>query len=71
MSAGDVGAAAFALPAGYRPRQRQLFVVLTYPDTVGRLEVSPATGEVILTAGHSGWVSLSGLSFFAAESQNL
>jgi len=67
MSAGTVGATAFVLPGGFRPRQRQLFVVLTYPDTVGRLEVSLATGEVILVTGHSGWVSLSGLSFFAAD----
>jgi hypothetical protein len=68
MSGGVVGAAAFSLPVGFRPRQPQLFAALSYPGTVARVEVAPATGHVTLAAGSTVWVSLSGLSFFAAVS---
>lgn len=61
---GTLGPAArvFDLPAGYRPTGREVHSV--YLDTgLGRVDIQ-TDGKVSVITGSSGWVSLSGITFF-------
>ncbi len=56
------GGAIFTLPIDYRPNFRQLFVVSTYPNAYGRVDIL-SSGEVILEQGNPSWVSLDSITF--------
>lgn len=61
IKSGTVNAIIFNLPAGYRPANRKMLVVIT--DTgVGRLDILN-DGNVYLISGGNGYVNLDGLSF--------
>jgi hypothetical protein len=61
---GKIGYHAFDLPAGYRPAYKELFVVNTHPDVVGRVVVQP-DGKVLIRVGDPKWISLDGIQFRA------
>lgn len=61
---GSVGDPAFNLPAGYRPRARQILSSVSSGDTAFRIDVL-ATGDVIPMSGTNTYISLSGLSYRA------
>ncbi|MEZ4453502.1 MAG: hypothetical protein R3B09_28840 [Nannocystaceae bacterium] len=52
----------FVLPGGYRPSYRQLFVVCTAENVVGRVDINP-DGRVIPVSVNNAWVSLDSISF--------
>lgn len=52
----------FTLPADHRPAYRNIFPVLSYPNELGRIEITP-TGEVLPVVGNNGFISLTGVSF--------
>jgi hypothetical protein len=49
IKSGVIGSAAFILPAGFRPKERELFATISN-FAIGRLDVFP-TGEVTPTIG--------------------
>ena len=52
------------LPSGWRPAKRNIFTVTSDANTLGRLDVLP-DGKIIFVNGNSGYISLSGISFYA------
>jgi carbonic anhydrase/acetyltransferase-like protein (isoleucine patch superfamily) len=61
MSSGTVGAPAFILPQGFRPKARMVFTCIN--DTgVSRVDIY-ANGEVVVSSGTTVFVSLSGIKF--------
>lgn len=62
---GLVRRAAFRLPSGYRPEYQQTLPIITHSNTIGRIDVL-TTGEVMITDGSNGYVSLAGLVFASA-----
>jgi hypothetical protein len=68
VKSGEVGgnATIFTLPAGYRPKKRELRIVCTNADTSGRVDIE-TNGRVIPQGNiNSVWVSLDGITFRAA-----
>ncbi len=63
---GTMGTSIFTLPAGYRPANRELLVVMTNSNVAGRCDVL-ADGNVVPLAGSNVWFSLDGISFRAAQ----
>lgn len=62
---GTLGSTIFTLPASYRPKLREVFIVITgAADQIGRVDVA-ADGSVIHVSGAVGYVQLSGISFRA------
>jgi hypothetical protein len=55
----------FTLPEGYRPPYRQLHVVCTNVNEVGRIDVL-SDGSVTMISGNFGWISLDSISFRAS-----
>ncbi len=65
VKSGGSGTTIFTLPAGYRPKNREQFAVVT--DTgIGAVDVT-GTGDVIHISGGTGSVNLSGISFRAFQ----
>lgn len=58
---GTIGTTIFTLPAGYRPTNGHLFVVISN-GAIGRVDIAP-TGNVVATAGNNTYLSLSGINF--------
>lgn len=61
---GTVGAGTpiFTLPVGFRPLAYEIFVILTYNNVAGRLNVG-ADGTVACETGNTNFVSLGGVRF--------
>jgi type II secretory pathway pseudopilin PulG len=55
------------LPPGYRPSEDLIFQTTTTPNVASRVDVSPA-GNIILSVGSTGWVSLDGIKFIPSTS---
>ncbi|MBE9217559.1 hypothetical protein [Dolichospermum flos-aquae] len=55
----------FTLPLGYRPAFRELQAVVTWNNTIGRLDIQ-TNGEVLMNMGNNAWFSLDGVTFRAA-----
>jgi hypothetical protein len=64
VKTGTIGSIIFNLPAGYRPEHRELMVVQTNPNTVGRCDVD-TSGNIIAFSGNNAWFSLDGITFRA------
>ena len=54
----------FTLPSGYRPSKERMFPCISSasPDRALRVDIQ-ADGDVIVDSTHSGWVSISNISF--------
>ena len=66
ISSGTVNAAAFTLPAGYRPEWRILCAAVSN-FALGRVDVF-ANGDVMpVSPSNNAWVSLDGVSFVAVQ----
>ena len=61
IASGTMSAAAFTLPAGYRPTQQWLFGTISN-SSIGRVDVTTA-GVVMPSLGSNAWYALDGLSF--------
>lgn len=62
IALGTVGAAAFTLPAGYRPGIAVMFGTISN-STIGRIDINILGQVVPLSPSSNVWVSLNGLSF--------
>lgn len=62
VSSGVIGQVIFVLPAAYRPSLSHIFAVVTN-NTIGRVVVDAATGNVNCDVGNNTYVSLSGIAF--------
>ncbi|WP_096224903.1 pentapeptide repeat-containing protein [Geobacillus sp. FJAT-46040] len=64
IKGGTMGAAAFVLPAEFRPSARKIFTVLT-AGGVGRVDIDTSGNVLIMNYGtaSNGWVSLDGITF--------
>lgn len=60
------GTTLFTLPEGYRPLERQVFLVAS-ADEAARIDVQPNGVVTIQGNGSSSWVSFSGISFIADQ----
>lgn len=65
IKAGTLGAAAFTLPAGYRPAGRELFDAISN-NAQGRVDIAKEGGVVPVSPSSNTWVSLDNISFFPA-----
>ena len=54
----------FILPSGYTPSMRELHAVQTYPNTIGRVDIT-TDGTVTGLSLDPKWISLDGISFRA------
>lgn len=63
ISSGTVTQAAFTLPAGYRPENREVHITAT-SGSFGHLSVH-SDGQVVINAGSNVWYSIDGISFKA------
>lgn len=52
------------LPPSYRPTAKLLFLIATYDNAAGRMTID-TNGDIILTAGDAGYVSLDSIRFMA------
>lgn len=64
IMSGVLGAAAFTLPPGYCPQNKELIAAISNGST-GRLDVM-TNGDVVPTSGFNTWFSLCGIAFRAA-----
>jgi hypothetical protein len=55
---------AFTLPQGFRPQNRELFIVISN-DAIGRVDITSA-GRVVVMSGNTAWVSLDNIRFRAS-----
>jgi len=65
IKSGTITAAAFTLPAGYRPVLTGIYAVITSANAIGRLDIAN-TGAVIPNNGSNTYFSLGGVSFRVA-----
>lgn len=61
IKSGSTGAIA-TLPAGYRPSRQCLFVSITNPNVIGRIDITTA-GVITASVYSNVWISLDGISF--------
>lgn len=67
---GTIGAAAFTLPVGYRPRQHAVVGAISNNAgtlTPSQVSINSASGTVTLATGGNTWFSLSGICFRAEQ----
>jgi hypothetical protein len=64
IAGGTIGAAAFTLPAGYRPAYQQIYAAITNPNAIGRLDIL-TNGQVQPANGSNTFFSLAGVTFLA------
>ena len=62
---GTIPADAFSLPTGYRPPGTCIFAALDTPgpDSTARVDVYDTDGDVYVSGGTNGWVSLDNIQF--------
>lgn len=65
IKSGTVGATAFTLPVGYRPTENRMITTFSN-ETVARIDIFYATGQVYVYSGSNVYISLDGASFRAA-----
>lgn len=63
---GANGSTIFTLPEGYKPSKEHLFIVATYNQRSGRVDVM-TDGKVLARDVSPDWVSLDGISFIPAQ----
>lgn len=65
LKSGVVALSSFSLPAGYRPSKAETFATNSN-DTLGRVVIDAATGDVTLAVGSNVFFTLDGITFRAA-----
>jgi hypothetical protein len=69
MKNGTVGAAAFTLPVGFRPKSQKRWAAATGFGGMAELQVN-TNGTVISASGSNSWVSLDGIYFLPTDVAN-
>lgn len=66
---GTAGQPVFTLPEGYRPHKREVFANYSTGPTIGYIDID-TNGDVDTSSNiNNGYSSLSGINFFAAETE--